>query len=99
MPGAESRYDIRMRASTVVDFLIIGHNDNEQVVVFTHSGLLMYIISVLVGMNRVWVLRIPNTSVFEFILDPDKWASGDSKQGSVSRFQIVKFADISHLVN
>ena len=98
VPGAESRYDIRRRASTIVDFLIKGHSDNDCVVVFTHSGLLMYIISVLVGMNRVWVLRIPNTGVFEFIIDPDRWTVGDSKQGSVSRFQIMKFADISHLV-
>ena len=99
VPGAESRYDLRRRAATVVDFLVKGHSDNDRVVVFTHSGLLMYIVSILTGMNRVWVLRIPNTGVFELILDPDKWTSGDSKEGGISKFQIKKFADVSHLVN
>ena len=97
VPGAESRYDLRNRASNIVDFLVKGHSNVDSVVAFTHSGLLMYIISVLIGMNRVWVLRIPNTGVFEFFIDSDKWSSGDIKQGSVSGFQIIKFADVSHL--
>ena len=73
VPGAESRYDFRKRAEKVVDFLVKGHDKNEKIVVFSHSGFLMFIVAVLMGTNRSWTLRIPNTSIFDFRIDPGSW--------------------------
>ncbi|GIS64468.1 MAG: hypothetical protein CM1200mP3_07160 [Chloroflexota bacterium] len=46
VPGAESRYDFRKRAEKVVDFLVKGHDKNEKIAVFSHSGFLMFIVAV-----------------------------------------------------
>ena len=70
VPNAESRFDFRKRAQTVVDFIVKGHNKDDEIVAFTHSGLMMFITAVIMGTNRVWALRIPNTSVFDFRIDP-----------------------------
>ena len=82
VPKAESRFDFRKRAQTVVDFFVRGHNKDDEIVAFTHSGLMMFIIAVIMGTNRVWALRIPNTSVFDFRIDPNAWNIVNSLSGT-----------------
>jgi len=100
VPEAESRYELRKRAKTAVDFFIKGHNHNDEMAVFTHSGTMMFIIAVIMGTSRVWSLRIPNTSVFDFRVDPNAWDTvdpiGGMRQGARS-FEIRRFADSTHL--
>ncbi len=105
VPNAESRFDFRKRAQTVVDFIVKGHNKDDEIVAFTHSGLMMFITAVIMGTNRVWALRIPNTSVFDFRIDPNAWDITNSLRGSqggsaqnVGGFEVRRFADSSHLV-
>ena len=104
VPNAESRFDFRKRAQTVVDFFVRGHNKDDEIVAFTHSGLMMFIIAVIMGTNRVWTLRIPNTSVFDFRIDPNTWNIANSLSGSqgvsaqnTGGFEVRRFADSSHL--
>ena len=104
VPKAESRFDFRKRAQTVVDFFVRAHNKDDEIVAFTHSGLMMFIIAVIMGTNRVWTLRIPNTSVFDFRIDPNAWNIGNSLSGSqggsaqnVGGFEVRGFADSRHL--
>ena len=94
VPGAESRYDFRKRAEKVVDFLVKGHDKNEKIVVFTHSGFLMFIVAVLMGTNRIWTLRIPNTSIFDFRIDPGSW---DMKTPSLQVRRLYNSLDCSKL--
>ncbi|KAA1295373.1 MAG: histidine phosphatase family protein [SAR202 cluster bacterium] len=100
VPESESRYDLRKRAKTAVDFFIKGHNRDDEIAVFTHSGTMMYIMAVIMGTSRVWSLRIPNTAVFDFRIDPNAWDTvdpiGGARQGAGS-FEIRRFADASHL--
>ena len=106
VPGAESRYDFRKRAEKVVDFLVKGHDKNEKIAVFTHSGFLMFIVAVIIGTNRIWTLRIPNTSIFDFRIDPGSWDmknsfinTGTSSLQQFGSFEIRRFADAIHLVD
>ena len=100
VPESESRYELRKRAKTAVDFFIKGHNHDDEMAVFTHSGTMMFIIAVIMGTSRVWSLRIPNTSVFDFRVDPNAWDTvdpiGGMRQGARS-FEIRRFADSTHL--
>ena len=100
VPESESRYELRKRAKTAVDFFIKGHNHDDEMAVFTHSGTMMFIIAVIMGTSRVWSLRIPNTSVFDFRIDPNAWDTvdpiGGMRQGARS-FEIRRFADSTHL--
>lgn len=104
VPEAESRYELRKRAQTVVDFLVKGHSVGDDVVVFTHSGLMMFLVAVIMGTDRVWSLRIPNTSLFDFRLDNHAWNTHTSIQGTSGgvaqngKFEIRGFADASHLI-
>ena len=106
VPGAESRYDFRKRAEKVVDFLVKGHDKNEKIAVFTHSGFLMFIVAVIMGTNRIWALRIPNTSIFDFRIDPGSWDmknsfinTGTSSLQQFGSFVIRRFADAIHLAD
>ena len=100
VPESESRYELRKRAKTAVDFFIKGHDHDDEMAVFTHSGTMMFIIAVIMGTSRVWSLRIPNTSVFDFRIDPNAWDTvdpiGGMRQGARS-FEIRRFADSTHL--
>jgi len=55
------------------------------------------LIAVILGTNRVWNLRIPNTAIFDFDIDPDGWDVSNSISGDRRRFQINRFADAGHL--
>ena len=60
----------------------------------------MYLMAVIMGTSRVWSLRIPNTAVFDFRIDPNSWDTvnpiGGVRQGAGS-FEIRRFAYASHL--
>jgi broad specificity phosphatase PhoE len=97
VPKAETRYQIRQRAETVIGFLVKGHNSKDFVIAYSHSGFLVHLIAVILGTNRVWNLRIPNTAIFDFEIDPDSWDPSSSINGDRRRFQINRFADAGHL--
>ena len=97
VPKAETRYQIRQRAETVIGFLVKGHNSKDFVIAYSHSGFLVHLIAVILGTNRVWNLRIPNTAIFDFDIDPDNWDISSSVSGDRRRFQINRFADAGHL--
>lgn len=104
VPEAESRYELRKRAETVVDFLVKGHHEVDEIAVFTHSGLMMFLVAVIMGTDRVWSLQIPNTSLFDFRMDNHAWKGRSSIGGTAGRvgqngkFEIRRFADASHLI-
>jgi broad specificity phosphatase PhoE len=97
VPEAETRYQIRRRAERAVDFLIKGHNSQDFVIGYSHSGFLVYLISVILGTNRVWNLRIANTAIFDFEIDSDNWDVTNSMTSGHHHFQINKFGDDDHL--
>ena len=97
VPEAESRYELRKRAVNAMNFLIQGHNDDNVVSVVSHGGIMAFLLAVILGTNRVWKLKIPNTAVFEFNINPDRWVNGDSLLNKIDSFEIIKFLDVSHL--
>ena len=94
VPEAENKYDLMKRANKVIDFLIKGHNQSDEIVVFSHGGLMIYLIAVILGTNRIWKTKILNTSIFEFEIDSDNWMGSNNLS---SDFEILKFSDLNHL--
>ncbi len=94
IPEAENKYDLRKRANKIIDFLIKGHNQLDEIVVFSHGGIMIYLIAVILGTNRIWKTKISNTSIFEFEIDSDNWTGSDNL---ASNFEILKFSDLKHL--
>ncbi len=94
VPEAENKYDLMKRANKVIDFLIKGHNQSDEIVVFSHGGIMIYLIAVILGTNRIWKTKILNTSIFEFEIDSDNWMGSNNLS---SDFEILKFSDLNHL--
>ena len=66
----------------------------------------MFIVAVIMGTNRIWALRIPNTSIFDFRIDPGSWDmknsfinTGTSSLQQFGSFEIRRFADAIHLAD
>ena len=65
----------------------------------------MFIVAVLMGTNRIWTLRIPNTSIFDFRIDPGSWdmknpfITGTASLQQFGLFEIRRFADDIHLAD
>ena len=94
IPETENQYDLRKRANNVINFLIKGHNQSDNIVVFSHGGIMRYLIAVILGTNRIWKVKISNTSIFEFEIDSDNWIGSNNFSNN---FEIIRFSDLKHL--
>lgn len=95
--GAESVVDQRIRAEKVVHGLINNHNNDDLVIVFTHGGFLIHMISVVMGTERLWSVELKNTALFDFTLDCERWNSRDASFQNDTLWRVNRFADTSHL--
>ena len=96
--GAESLQDIRRRAERVVRGLLEGRGSDDVVVAFAHGGIILRMLSVVLGTDRVWRPPLRNTTLFDFTLDSSRWHLRDfilNNRDSVWR--VNRFADASHL--
>ena len=75
--GAESLVDIRLRAEGAVGGLIDGRGADDIVVAFAHGGIILRMLSVLMGTERVWRPPLQNTTLFDFTLDSSRWRLSD----------------------
>lgn len=97
--GAESFLELRQRAKELVEWLIKSHQQNDGIVVFTHGGLLLQIISAVLGTKRLWTAPLGNTALYDFTLDQQQWSSKDSSMYNKALWQINRFGDALHLLN
>ena len=95
--GAETHDEIMARAQRVVDRLISEHNNSDQVLVFSHGGILMHVIAQLLGTDRQWSLSIRNTAIFEFSIDVDRWYIDSRTRPNFNSWRIIRFNDAGHL--
>ena len=95
--GAETLTSRRNRAIRVIETIFAHHENNDVVLVFTHGGILQYILAVLIGSERIWGIHVHNTAVFSLTLDLDQWSLGESKLENNFLWRIVHFNDASHL--
>lgn len=99
IPGAESPLDGRERANTFLDQVLTHHPADDTVWVMTHHWIMEHLIASLLGCDRTWQLTIPNTAVFEFCLDYDRWFQSGISRSISNYWQIRRFCDCSHLTS
>ena len=95
--GAETFDQRRERGRRVIDAVIERHGDEDVVVLFTHGGILQYMVTALLGAGRVWGTPVKNTALFEFVFDRGRWAQEDWGRHNPHLRRIVRFNDASHL--
>ena len=95
--GAETLAQRRSRGGRVVEGLLDRHENDDRVLVFTHGGILQFMIANLLGTGRTWGMGAQNTGIFDFDLDLERWSQdGDSLHNPV-HWRISRFNDASHL--
>ena len=95
--GAETLRERSVRAKRVVDATIKRHVNDDVVLLFTHGGIVQYMLAALMGTNRIWGTPVGNTAVFDFTLDREQWAlDGDGLLNNLY-WRITRFNDSSHL--
>ncbi len=95
--GAESFPQRSARALRVVDKLMSLHEDDDRVLVFSHGGIIQYIIAHLLGSRRTWGLGVRNTGVFEFEIDVGRWNGDNDALANPQLWRINRFNDADHL--
>ena len=97
IPGSESKGDLDKRAANVINFLVKGHNNEDEIVDFTHGGIMIPLINRLLQTRETWRINIPNGAVFQFIIDVDVWGRANSAGENKEGFSISQFAYTGHL--
>ena len=97
IPGAESLTACRDRAEAFIQKLIDEHRNQDRIWLVSHGGFLQYLISALLGSDRIWGLAIPPTALFEFELDCDRWDSKDQNRFNALLWRIRRFNEVPHL--
>lgn len=73
IPGAESLDAARDRAHRLIHRLLQRHIEGGCIWMISHSGILQHLIAEILGCDRTWGLSIPNTALFEFQIESDRW--------------------------
>lgn len=68
IPEAETLVAARSRAKSWFKFLLNAHGSGDVVWAISHEGFLQHLISVVMGCDRTWQIRIAHTAIFEFWL-------------------------------
>lgn len=95
--GAETHIELTDRAQRVVDSLVREHVNTDSVLMFSHGGIMSYVIRSLLGTDRLWSLGIHNTAVFEFSIDKDSWHLDGPPLANMDLWRIERFNDAGHL--
>ena len=95
--GAETLAEMQARARRVVDRLVSQHDNEDRVLVFSHGGILTWIIAQFLGADRIWGISVRNTAIFEFSVDVDKWHMDGRIRTANNLWRIERFNDASHL--
>ncbi len=97
IPGAESPAQVRRRAQDFLDYLLEHHQNGDRLWIVSHSWLLQHLVACVLGCDRSWQINIPNTSLFEFWIDCDRWDRTDQTRYNTELWQIHRFNDCLHL--
>ncbi len=97
IPGAESLKACRDRAVQVIQSLMSQHRNHDRIWLVSHGGFLQYLISVLLGSDRIWGLSIPPTALFEFELDSNQWNTASQNRYNAILWRIHRFNEVPHL--
>ncbi len=97
IPEAETPASGRDRACYFIQHLLNQADQADDIWVISHHWILEHLIASLLGCNRTWQISIPNTGLFEFELDCDRWYQSGMAPWTQDLWQIKRFGDCPHL--
>lgn len=97
IPGAETPLQGQRRAQDFIQQVMADHANGDTLWILSHHWILEHLVAALLGSDRTWQLTIPNTAVFEFWIDRDRWLEDGMPLGISDFWQIKRFSDCSHL--
>lgn len=97
IPGAESLQEGRDRARRFIQLVLNSHHNDDRLWIVSHSWIMQHLIAELMGCDRTWGIEIPNTGLFEFWLDLDRWQQTNQNRFNSSLWQIRRFNSDRHL--
>jgi len=97
IPGAETPFQGQQRARQFIQMLLATHGQADTVWVMTHHWILEQLVAAFMGCDRTWQLTIPNTALFEFWIDRDRWSDAEMSPWISNFWQIKRFGDTTHL--
>ena len=68
IPQAETPLAARNRAKLWVQHILDGHKAGDVIWAVSHEGFMQHLVSVVMGCDRTWQMRIAHTAIFEFWL-------------------------------
>ena len=99
IPEAETPLQGRQRAQQFIHHLLQVHGNGDTVWVMSHQWILEHLIAALLGCDRTWQMAMPNTALFEFWLDRDRWEQPGMSVSISDLWQIQRFGERPHLSN
>lgn len=99
IPEAETPLQGRQRAQQFVQHLFDIHGNGDRVWVMAHHWILEHVIACLLGSDRTWQIAMPNTALFEFWVDCDRWHQTGMALNISDLWQIKQFNSTPHLVH
>lgn len=101
IPQAESLVAARARARSWVRHVLKQHQLGDVVWAVSHEGFLQQLVSVMMGCDRTWQIRIPHTALFEFWLastqDHNQWQQLGGDRFNPEFWVLRRFNDCAHL--
>lgn len=97
IPGAETPLQGRARASSYLQHILSQHQNGDALWIISHHWIMEHLVACLMGAERTWKISIPNTALFEFWIDRDRWFQTGMSLGISDRWQIKRFSDCYHL--
>ncbi|MEM6835306.1 MAG: histidine phosphatase family protein [Cyanobacteria bacterium P01_C01_bin.120] len=97
IPDAETPQQGQQRAQSFIQSLLRNHQNGDAIWVMSHHWILEHLIACLLGGNRTWQIAMPNTALFEFWLDRDRWEQTGMTRYISDLWQIKQFNSTPHL--
>ncbi|MEB3209720.1 MAG: histidine phosphatase family protein [Leptolyngbyaceae bacterium] len=97
IPHAESPEDGYQRATRFLQEVLSRHSNGDRLWVISHAGLIQHLVAAILGGDRTWGLSIPNTSMFEFWVDRERWFTLGQDRRNTELWKIRRFNDVRHL--
>ena len=97
VPQSESLLEARARAQDWLNMILDHHAPGDTVWAVSHAGLMIQLISAILGSDRTWKLSIDHTAIFEFWLAATDWQALSQDRFNPEYWIIKRFNDTAHL--
>ncbi len=99
IPKAETPLQGQQRARAFIQRVLANHHNGDTIWAIAHHWIMEHLIAAVMGCDRTWQVIIPNTALFEFWIDRDRWSHAGMSLGISNFWQIKRFADYQHLTD